>query len=92
MPLPPLAEHVHALITDGVFTPSGEFPPFPSLAPSAIEEVFRRLVPARKHAAERLSEELRDRLLSWFPSGFSVHAEQGATAEDRGRLSLGRAQ
>ena len=41
---------------------------------------------ARLHAAERLSESFLERLLAWSPSGFSVHAEQVAPADDRARL------
>lgn len=78
--------HVHALISDGVFTPAGEFLPLASLDTRAIEELFRRLVLARLHAAERLSESFLERLLAWSPSGFSVHAEQVAPADDRARL------
>jgi hypothetical protein len=78
--------HVHALITEGVFTPGGEFLPLASLDTSAIEELFRRLLLARLHQAERLSDDFRQRLLAWSPSGFSVHATQLAGPEDRAQL------
>ena len=67
------------MVTEGVFTPQGEFLPLPKPANSilkVIEERFRRLLLKRLHRAERLSEEFMNRLLQWNPSGFSVYAEQ----------------
>jgi hypothetical protein len=40
----------------------------------------------RLHAAERLSEEFRDTLLSWPHSGFSAHAEQILAPDDTDHL------
>jgi len=48
--------HAHALVSDGVFTPAGEFLPVPAPDPAAVMEVFRRLFLERLHRAERLSE------------------------------------
>jgi hypothetical protein len=64
----------HALVTDGAFTPEGEFLPLPSLDASAVMQVFRRLLLLRLHQAERLSESFLHNLLSWVHSGFSVFA------------------
>jgi hypothetical protein len=66
--------HLHAIVSDGVFTPEGEFLPLPSLDPSTVMELFRRLLLERLHQAERLSERFRDQLLSWVHPGFSVFA------------------
>jgi hypothetical protein len=74
--------HLHALATDGAIGPDGTFLSLPELNPQLIEEVFRRLVITRLHAAERLSEEFRDSLLSWPRSGFSAHAEQIVQPDD----------
>jgi hypothetical protein len=71
--------HCHGLVTEGVFTPQGEFLPLPTPATyilADIEERFRKLLLKRLHRAERLSETFMNKLLEWNPSGFSVHAEQ----------------
>jgi hypothetical protein len=47
--------HAHAIISDGVFTPEGEFLPLPSLDTSAVLEVFRRLLLRRLHEAESIA-------------------------------------
>jgi hypothetical protein len=66
--------HAHALVSDGVFTPEGEFLPLPSLDTAAVMQVFRRLLLQRLHEAERLSESFMHTLLSWVHPGFSVFA------------------
>jgi hypothetical protein len=66
--------HAHGLVSDGVFTPEGEFLPLPSLDASAVMEVFRRLLLQRLHQAERLSESFMHNLLSWVHPGFTVFA------------------
>ena len=66
--------HIHALVTEGAFSPAGEFLPVGTVNEGVLEELFRRLVLRSLHRQERLSEEFRDNLLSWVHSGFSVHA------------------
>jgi len=66
--------HAHALVSDGVLTPKGEFLPLPAPDPAAVMEVFRRLFLQRLHRAERLSEGFMHNLLSWVHHGFSVFA------------------
>jgi hypothetical protein len=66
--------NAHAIVSDGVFSPEGEFLPLPSLDTSAVMEVFRRLLLKRLHQAERLSERFREQLLCWVHPGFSVFA------------------
>ena len=78
--------HVHLLVTEGVFDPEGAFYGLPSLDTSAIEELFRRLLLKRLHQAERLSEAFMLKLMSWCPSGFSVHGEQLVMPDERHRL------
>jgi len=83
--------HAHALVSDGVFTRQGEFLPLPSLDAAAVMEVFRRLLLARLHQAERLSESFMRNLLSWVHPGFSVFAgpsvdgASAASLESQGR-------
>jgi len=72
--------HLHAIVSDGVFVAEGEFLPLPSLDPSTVMELFRRLLPERLHQAERLSERFRAQLLSWVRPGFSVFAGPAVAA------------
>ena len=57
--------HCHGLVSDGAFTPDGEFLPLPSLDAAAVCPLFRRLLLLRLHRAERLSESFMNNLLSW---------------------------
>jgi len=67
--------HCHALVSDGVFSAEGEFPPLPALDTAAVMEAFRSLLLVRLHQAEHLSESFNMRnLLSWVHPGFSVFA------------------
>ena len=81
--------HIHSLLTEGVFTPQGEFLPLPIPATSLLEDIeerFRRLLLKRLHHAERLSEEFMNKLMQWNPSGFSVYAEQLVSEQEPQRL------
>jgi hypothetical protein len=78
--------HLHGLVTEGGFDRDGDFLPLPLLDTSAIEELFRRLLLARLHRAERLSEEFLEKLLAWSPSGFSLEATQLVMPDEPGRL------
>ncbi len=78
--------HIHALLTDGVATPDGEWLRLPQWTPQTLEEVFRRVVVRRLVQAERLSEEFADRLLTWTHTGFSVWGEQVVYPEEGERL------
>ena len=79
--------HLHAMVSEGAFTDQGEFLPLPSMDVRVIEEVFRRLLLHRLRRAHRLSEEFHRKLLSWHPSGFSVHAEQVVAPHEPERLA-----
>ena len=46
--------HCHALVSDGVSSPEGQFLPLPSLDASAVMQVFERMLLLRLHQAERL--------------------------------------
>ena len=83
--------HIHALASDGLFLPGGVFLPVATWPTEEIEQCFRRLVLRRLVAASWLSEEFRERLLSWEHSGFSVHVGKPVSAEDAAALErLGR--
>jgi hypothetical protein len=78
--------HCHAIISDGVWTAEGEFLELPSLDTAAVCELFRRLLLARLHQQERLSERFMENLLSWVHPRFSVFAGEPLSAEDAGQL------
>ncbi len=65
--------HVHALVSRGGWTGSGEWVPVPYVDERAAEELFRHKVLALLRRRGLLSEERIELLLSWRRSGFSVH-------------------
>jgi hypothetical protein len=79
--------HCHAIISVGAFSAGGEFLPLPSLDPSAVMQVFRRMLLLRLHKAERLTESFMHNLLSWVHPGFSVYAGPPVEAAADARLS-----
>ena len=78
--------HVHCLISEGAFTPQGEILSVPAFDTDALEQLFRAVLLRALHQAERLSDSFLERLLSWSPSGFSVHAEQRIPPHDTQQL------
>ncbi|MDJ0521597.1 MAG: transposase [Planctomycetota bacterium] len=66
--------HIHALVTDGLLERGGGYLPLGSSPAGHVEQRFRRLVVSGLVRAERLSEDFAEALLTWEPSGFSVHA------------------
>jgi hypothetical protein len=73
-------------VTEGAFSPQGEFLPLETLDTWAIEELFRRLLLARLHRAERLSQTFMEKLLAWSPSWFSLNATQLVMPDEPQRL------
>jgi hypothetical protein len=65
--------HVHALVTRGGWTGSGEWVPVPYVSSSAAEQLFRHKVIRLLQRAGLLDEDRTRLLLSWHHSGFSVH-------------------
>ncbi|MGH7361394.1 MAG: transposase, partial [Candidatus Methylomirabilales bacterium] len=65
--------HVHALVSRGGFSASGEWIPVPYLDEGAAEKLFRHKILALLRRRGLLSEERIELLLSWRRSGFSVH-------------------
>ncbi len=96
--------HCHCLVTEGAFTPQGDFLALPTSVTHIlgdIEERFRKLLLKRLHQAERLSEAFMNKLLEWNPSRFSVHAEQlvyddqshsASSFDGKHRFRLGRSR
>ncbi len=81
--------HTHSLVTEGVFTPLGEFLPLPVPATyitKDIEDNFRKMLLERLHRAERLSEDFMNKLLQWNPSGFSAYAGQLVFDDEQQKL------
>jgi hypothetical protein len=68
-----LVPHVHALVTHGGWTGSGEWAPVPYVDPSSAEQLFRHKVIRLLQRAGLLDEDRTGLLLSWHHSGFSVH-------------------
>ena len=68
-----LHPHVHALVTRGGWTASGEWLPVPCVSSSAAEQLFRHEVARLLQRAGLLDEDRIKLLLSWHHSGFSVH-------------------
>ena len=65
--------HVHALVTRGGWTGSGEWLPVPYVDEGSAEELFRHKVLGLLRRRGLLSQERIELLLSWRRSGFSVH-------------------
>jgi hypothetical protein len=87
--------HLHCLVSDGLFRKGGEFVPFPLFDEGfekLLTETFRRLVLDALVKARRLSEDFRDRLLSFgHGGGFSVYAEYRVMWSSRVASPLWRA-
>jgi len=69
---------VHAIVTDGAFTPDGEFIPLPEMAVEPFlklweSEVFKLLVKHEKITAETVAD-----MRAWKHSGFSVPRTYGS--------------
>ncbi len=79
--------HLHAILTEGVFTKDGRYHPVIWPPEEALEESFRRRFLRALERAQRLRPETRARLLSWRHSGFSVKATQRVASTERGRLA-----
>jgi hypothetical protein len=65
--------HVHALVSRGGFSASGEWIPLPYVDEAAAEKLFRHKVLGLLRRTGLLSQERIDLLDSWRRSGFSVH-------------------
>jgi hypothetical protein len=67
--------HLHALVTDGAFSPTGWFVAFPKIDLSALERLFRHRVLRMLLRERRIDEPVIRTLIGWRHSGFSLHNE-----------------
>jgi Putative transposase len=65
--------HLHALVTDGAFTPAGWFVAFPKIDLYTLEHLFRHRVLHMLLRQRRIDEIVIRKLLGWRHSGFSLH-------------------
>ena len=65
--------HLHALVADGLFSPSGMFYVAPKISTKPLEQLFRVRVIQMLFEEGLLAEKLADNLLGWKHSGFSVY-------------------
>ncbi len=77
--------HLHAIVTEGVFTKDGRFHPVIWPTPARLEMRFRRRFLGALVEAGRLRAETRARFLAWSRSGFSVDATHRVAAGERER-------
>jgi len=81
--------HLHALATDGAFDADGVFHPMPFDMQGDIEvltRLFAKRVLDLMVRRKRLSQRLRDEMLTWEHSGFSVDGSVKVAVGDYGRL------
>jgi hypothetical protein len=65
--------HIHALITDGAFTPDGTFIPLPQLDGQPFEKLWQRKVFDLLLKRGKIHEALVQQMRSWHHSGFDVN-------------------
>ena len=81
--------HIHAIVTDGLFTENGIFYVMPKVDSKPLQESFRAMVFTMLKEEEKINEELIDKMKNWNHSGFSVHkGEQIARHDEEGREKL----
>jgi hypothetical protein len=74
--------HLHALVTDGMFTSAGWFVAFPKIDLSTLERLFRHRVLRMLLRERRIDEGVIRTLLGWRHSGFSLHNAVRIGADD----------
>ena len=74
--------HLHALVTDGTFTPTGWFVAFPKIDLYVLEHLFRHRVLEMLLRERRIDEAVIRKLLGWRHSGFSLHNEVRIGSQD----------
>jgi hypothetical protein len=65
--------HLHALVSDGLFTNTGVFYVMPKVDLEPLEEIFRAKVLKMLKAEGKIDNALISNLMSWKHTGFSVH-------------------
>jgi hypothetical protein len=66
--------HIHAIVTDGAFTPDGVFRQLPPIDRAALLRVWMRNVFDLLLAAGKIDQAVVDQIHAWPHSGFSVDA------------------
>jgi hypothetical protein len=81
--------HLHAIVADGLFRPSGAFHCLPNTDPKQLEEIFRSKVLAMLNVEGKINDQVIEKLMAWRHSGFSVHIGNRIAADDReGQMAL----
>jgi hypothetical protein len=83
--------HIHALVTDGVFSETGTFRVLPPIPATLLVEQLRHAVLEYLVEDEAITEDFASKLLVWEHSGFSVDNKVHVGANDlEGRRQLAR--
>ncbi len=83
--------HIHALVADGVFYPSGSFRVLPPIPEDALREALRHRILDFLCDNAGLDSKLAERMRLWQHSGFSVHNRIRVKTNDaEGRKQLAR--
>jgi hypothetical protein len=83
--------HIHALVADGVFLPTGTFHVLPPLPEAALREALRHQLLNFLCSEGVLDTALAERMLNWRHSGLSLHSRVWSKAADaKGRQHLAR--
>jgi hypothetical protein len=81
--------HLHALVTDGAFGPTGWFVAFPKVDLYILEHLFRQRVLQMLLRERRIDEPVIRKLLGWCHSGFSLdNAVRIGSDDNEGRRAL----
>ena len=75
--------HIHAIVTDGAFTPDGEFIPLPEMAVEPFLKLWERGVFKLLLKHGKITPETVADMNSWKHSGFSVHKNVRIEAKDK---------
>jgi hypothetical protein len=65
--------HLHALVTDGAFTPDGTFIALPEIAPEPFAALWQKLVFDLLLKHDKIDASVVEQMRTWRHSGLSVH-------------------
>ena len=74
--------HIHAMVTDGAFTPDGRFIGLPELDSEPFEKLWRKRVFELLVKRGKIDESLVRQMLNWRHSGFNIHLAVRLGADD----------
>ena len=79
---------LHMLVTEGGRTHDGSFQPVPIFNDTALARIFAHEVLALLVSKDLISPQVREKILSWRHTGFSVHSKvRATTTEDARRVA-----